>query len=386
LLDGTSLGMTASVRTSAIGYVSCWTRLLFEVADALEDGTDDQRESDRGVFEDFGEAASFFGRNELAPRDGFGVGAAAEATPVNRLGADADAVVVAFERKIFVAAAGHELGVDAELLGPVARNTTADGEDTHYLCGHHGVRESFEVFEGIEAENRTLFFPAGVLIESEVEAEFGIGESGNKHRDVVVESGLEDAAALGVFCEEFADAPVKFPTADDFAGIPFVEDAVDDLFDVIEIGFGLEGVVDPVVSGEKEFLVVHFGGIVAEVRAARGFDEAVSHESAGGDDGFDDSGLDEIAEDEAHLADGESTGESHDDEAILVAGHGFEDVGGVTDLAGSVGGVAHGAYQIVDGFDFGEIKRVDGAELVFDGIVENASGDGLAGVFGHRVS
>jgi hypothetical protein len=360
--------------------------LLFEVADALQDGADDERESDGGVFEDFGEAASFFGGNEFAPGNGFGVGATAEAAPVNRLGADADAVVVALERKIFVAAAGHELGVDAELLGPVARNTTANGEDPHFLCGHHGVRESFEVFEGIETENRALFFLAGVLIEGEVEAEFGIGESRDKDGDVAFESGLEDAAALGIFCEEFADAPVKFPTADDFAGIPFVEDAIDDFFDVIEIGFGLEGVVDAVVAGEKEFLVVHFGGIVAEVRAARGFDEAVSHESAGGDDGFDDAGLDEVAEDEAHLADGESAGESHDDETILVAGHGLEDVGGVTDLAGSVGGVAHGADKIIDGFDFGEIERVNGAELVFDGIVENASGDGLAGVFGHRVS
>jgi hypothetical protein len=367
-------------------FLRSWISLLFEVADALKDGTDHEREGDGGVFEDLGEAASFFWRNELAPTNGFGVGAAAETAPVNRLGADADTVEVALERKIFVAAAGHELGVDAELLGPVARNTTADGEDAHFLCGHHGVRESFEVFEGIEAENRALFFPAGVLIESEVEAKFRIGESGNKNGDVVFESRPEDAAALGVLCEEFADAPVKFPATDDFVGIPLVEDAVDDFFDVIEIGLGLEGVVDAVVAGEKEFLVVHLGGIVAEVRAARSFDEAVSHESAGGDDSFDDAGLDEVAEDETHLADGESAGESHDDEAIFVAGHGFEDVGGVTDLPGSVGGVAHGAYKIVDSFDFGEIERVDGAELVFDGIVENASGDGLAGVFGHRVS
>jgi hypothetical protein len=360
--------------------------LLFEVADALKDSADYEGERDGGVFEDLGEAASFFGRNEFAPRDGFGVGAATEAAPVNRLGADADTVMIALERKIFVAPPGHELGVDAELLGPVARNTTADGEDAHFLCAHHGVGESFEVFEGIEAESRALFFPAGVLIESEVETEFGIGERRNKDRDFVFESGLEDAAALGVFCEEFTDAPVKFPTADDFAGIPFVEDAVDDFFDVIEIGFGLEGVVDTVVAGKKELLVVHFGGIVAEVRAARGFDEAVSHQSAGRDDGFNDAGLDEITEDEAHFADGESAGESHDDEAILIAGHGFEDVGGVTDLAGGVGGVAHSADKIVDGFDFGEIEWVDRAELVFDGIVENASGDGLAGVFGHRVS
>ena len=52
---------------------------------------------------------------------------------------------------------------------------------------------------------------------------------------------------------------------------------------MIEIGFRLEGIVDAVVAGEEKFVVVHFGGIVAEVRATGGFDETVSHEGAGGD-------------------------------------------------------------------------------------------------------
>src|SRR5208337_2989812 len=98
-----------------------------------------------------------------------------------------------------------------------------------------------------------------------------------------------------------------------------------------------------VVTGEEEFVVVHFGRIVAKMREAGGFDEAMGHERAGGDDGFDDAGLDEITENEAHFADGESAGEGHDDETFLVASHGFEDVSGVADLASGVGGVAHGA-------------------------------------------
>ena len=66
---------------------------LFEVADALEDGADDERKGDGGVVEDFGEFAAFFGGDEFAPTYGFGVGAAAEAAPVDGLGADAHAVV-----------------------------------------------------------------------------------------------------------------------------------------------------------------------------------------------------------------------------------------------------------------------------------------------------
>lgn len=162
------------------------------------------------------------------------------------------------------------------------------------------------------------------------------------------------------------------------------EDAVDDGLDVIEIGFRFERIVDAIVAGAEELVVVHFGGIVAEVGEAGGFDETVGHESAGGNDGFDDAGLNEIAEDETHFADGESAGEGHDDEAIFVASHGFEDVGGVTDLASGVGGVAHGANEVVDGFDFGEIERKDGAEFVFHRIVEDAAGDGFGIGFGIR--
>ena len=225
------------------------------------------------------------------------------------------------------------------MLGPVARDAAADGEDAHFFGGHHDVGEGLEVFEGIEAKDRTLIALAGVLIESEIEAEFGIGEGGNEDGNIVLVGGFENAAALGVFDKEFADAFVKLPTADDFVGIPFFEDAVDDFLDVIEIGFRLEGIVDAVVAGEEEFVVVHFGGIVTEVGAAGGFDQAVGHKRAGGDDGFDDAGFDEIAEDETHFADGESAGESHDDETVFVAGHGFENVGGIADLASGVGGV-----------------------------------------------
>ncbi len=112
----------------------------------------------------------------------------------------------------------------------------------------------------------------------------------------------------------------------------------------------------------------------------------MSHEGACGDDGFDDAGFDEIAEDEAHFADCEGAGEGHDDKAVFVSSHGFEDVGGVADLASGVGSVTHGADEIVDGFDFGEIEGKDGAEFIFDGVVKDAPGNGFTWLFGHRLS
>ena len=59
---------------------------------------------------------------------------------------------------------------------------------------------------------------------------------------------------LAVFAEIFADALMDFLAADNLVGVPAVEDVVHDFFDVIEIGFGLERIVDPVVAGLKSSL------------------------------------------------------------------------------------------------------------------------------------
>jgi len=305
---------------------------------------------------------------------------------VDGFGTDADAIVIAFEGKFFVAAAGHEFGIDAELLGPVSRDAAADSEDAHFFGGEHGVGEFFKILEGVEAEERAIVALAAVFIESEVEAEFGIGKSRNEDGNVTFVGGAKDSAAGGALGEILADFAMKLTTSDYFFRIPSFENGVDYFLDVIEIGFGFKRIVDAVVAGEEEFVVAHFGGIVAEVGEAGGFDEAVSHERAGGNDGFDDAGFDQVAEDESHFADGEGAGEGHDNEAVFVASHGFENVGGVADLAGGVGGVAHGADEIVDGFNFGEVERKDGAEFVFDGVVKDAPGDGFFWLFGHLLS
>jgi hypothetical protein len=352
----------------------------------LQDGADDQGESDGGVFEDFGKLATFFGRDKFAPRDGFGVRTAAQSTPVDRFRTDANAVGVALEREFFVAAASHEFSVDTELLRPVAGDTPSNGEDSHFLSGHHDVGEGLEIFEGIEAEKRALVALARVFVQGEIETQFGVAEGRDEDRDVVLEGGAKDAAAPGGVVEKCPDAFVELPAADDFFGIPFFEDGVDNFLDVIEIGFGLEGIVDAIVASEEEFVVVHFRGIVTEMGTAGGFDKSMSHESAGGNDGFDDAGFNEITEDEAHFANSESTSKGHDDKTVLVASHGFKDIGGIANLAGRVGGVAHSADKIVDGFAFGEVERKDGAEFVFYGIVKNAARNCFAGMLHHRGS
>ena len=69
--------------------------------------------------------------------------------------------------------------------------------------------------------------------------------------------------------------------------------------------------------------------------------------------------LDEIGDDQPLLGDRHGAGESHDDEAILVARHCLQHVGGFADLAAGEGRVCHGANQVVDGVDLREIERFE---------------------------
>src|SRR5215469_12964524 len=235
-------GATFLTRTVALAA------LLFQVPDSLEHSAHHKRQRDCRVLKHLGKLATFFGRHELAPAHGFGIGAAAEAAPVNWFGTNAHPILVAFQRKLFIAAPGHEFSVHPELLGPITRNSAPNGENTHFLRRHHHMSEGFEVFEGIEAQYRALGLLPRVLIQREIEPKLGIGESGDKNRNIMFERGFEYAAALGVLCEEFTDALVELVTADHIRRIPLLENAVDDCFNMIEIGFGLERIIDAVVT------------------------------------------------------------------------------------------------------------------------------------------
>ena len=74
-------------------------------------------------------------------------------------------------------------------------------------------------------------------------------------------------------------------------------------FNVVEIYFGLKRVVNAIVPGVEQFLVVHLG-VVAKMRVTRGFDKPVRHERARGNDGFDHGRFNEVTKNESHLADG----------------------------------------------------------------------------------
>src|SRR5439155_4801460 len=78
----------------------------------------------------------------------------------------------------------------------------------------------------------------------------------------------------------------------------------------------------------------------------------------------------ELSNDQALLSYSHRAGEGHDDETFLVAGHGFEDVGGFAQLAAGEGSLRHGAHEVVDGVHSSQIERFEGNESIFDRIVQ----------------
>src|SRR5690349_11238915 len=128
-------------------------RLLFtfKVPQALQHSAGNQRQRHGRIIENLRELAALFRRDEFPPRNCFRVRTATQPSPAHGLGADAQAVVVAFKRQLLVAAPREQLRVYAKLLRPVARNTPANRKNAHALGCQHGIRKFLEVFERIEA-------------------------------------------------------------------------------------------------------------------------------------------------------------------------------------------------------------------------------------------
>jgi len=209
-------------------------------------------------------------------------------------------------------------------------------------------------------------------VQRKINAQLGIGECGNEDGDVFLRAGLEDAATRGVTLQIFPDAAVNLPTAGGVIGVPVMEDVLHHLLDGVEIHLRLERIVDAVVTSREKLAVVHFG-VVAEMRAACGFDEAMGHQRPGRNNRFYNSRLDKIAEKEAHFADGHRAGEGHDDKAVLVSRHGFEHIRGVADLPAGECRPSHSADEIVDGVDARQIKRKNRNQAIFDRVMQDAA-------------
>jgi hypothetical protein len=160
-----------------------------------------------------------------------------------------------------------------------------------------------------------------------------------------------------MFREMRSDGAVQLIGAHYFVGVPTAEGRRHHALHVVEVLLGLERVIDAVVSCLVEFLVAELG-IVAKMRAAGRFDQAMGHQRASRNDGIHDTAIDQLGYDQTLLGHGHRAGEGHDHEAFFVARHSLQHVGGFAELAACKRSLRHGAHEVVDGVNLGEIERL----------------------------
>jgi hypothetical protein len=98
----------------------------------------------------------------------------------------------------------------------------------------------------------------------------------------------------------------------------------------------------------------------------------VSHERAGRHNRIHNAAVDELGDDQTLFGHRHRSGQSHYDERVFVERHRFEHVGSLAKLPAGEGRLGHRAHQIVDRPHLGKIKRLQGDQPVFDGIVQLA--------------
>src|SRR5207245_1110540 len=140
----------------------------FEIPEPLQHRSHDQRQRHGRVIEYFRKPPAFLRRNEFPPGNRLSVCAAAQPAPAYRLRTYSYAIVVTLQRQLSITAPRQQLGINAELLRPIARHATAHGKNSHAFSRQHRVGKLLEILEGIESQQRALVFLPGNLMQREI--------------------------------------------------------------------------------------------------------------------------------------------------------------------------------------------------------------------------
>ncbi len=227
-----------------------------------------------------------------------------------------------------------------------------------------------QIFEGIEADlvpSRGLAQP---VVKRRIEAKLRIAECRDKHRHTLFIGRLQNSPlSLRMLRQVRSDGVVQFVRAHHFVVVPSLQHCRHNFFDVIQVLFRLERVVDTVVPLFVEFNVRNFG-IGLEVGAPSSLDQTVSHERASGHNGIYYAAVDQLSDDQPLFGDCHGPGQGHHDKSVFIQRHGFEHVGCFPQLASGEGGLRHGTNQAINGMNFREIERFQRDQPVFYGIVQ----------------
>ena len=140
------------------------------------------------------------------------------------------------------------------------------------------------------------------------------------------------------------------------------------LFHVVQIGFGLQGVVHAVITLLVEFFVGNLR-VVAEVGPPGGFYQSVRHQRASRDNRIHDAAIDQLRDHQALLGHSHRPRQGHHHKTVLVAGHGFQHVGSFAQLAAGERRLRHRTHQIVDGMHLVKVEWLQRNQPVFNRIV-----------------
>src|ERR1700691_1754287 len=171
------------------GFLSC--RLPLQT---LQHSRHDQRQDHRSIHKDLAKFPTLRRRHKLSPRNRLAVRTTRKPAPIDRLRADAQSVVIALQGKVFPSPAVAQFDERSKLLRPVARNASADGENSQAFLAKKGCGKVFQVFERIEAEAGLSFFVALAVGQGVIETELRIGKRWNKYRNIFFICRLQNAA------------------------------------------------------------------------------------------------------------------------------------------------------------------------------------------------
>src|SRR5579864_5024774 len=118
---------------------------------------------------------------------------------MHRLGTNAQAIMIALERHVFHAPAMPQLDEWSKLLGPIARHAPADRKYSQPLLRQHGGCEMFQILKRVEPELWFALLRSHAVGQRKVQAEFRIRERRHEHRNVLLVSRFQDAAAGAMF-------------------------------------------------------------------------------------------------------------------------------------------------------------------------------------------
>ena len=267
--------------------------------------------------------------------------------------------------------------VGAHLLGPVAGHAAADGEDAQTLAFSDPLREVLQVEEGVEAQGLPPGLAPQPVVDGEVEAQLRVREGGHVDGHLAPVGAAQHGPVAAQLFETPAQGAADGGARQHLARlVQRPQRVLEQALHVVQVLLQLDGVVDPVVALAEELLVAHLRAVL-EMEQARPLAEAVGHERAGADDRLHPAAIDHLADHQALLGDGHRARDGQHAEALGVAHHGLEHVGGLAQAPPSEGGAAHGAHQRVDSVRRLQVQGGEGLQAVFVAATVGVGGAGL---------